>query len=111
MMRPPRWLAVAAAAWMVWLLVSILLALPAQPLGQGGSALVAFPWGRVTLNDLYAGFFVVAVWMAVTVRPWGWVVFWLAVLAVLGNVSALGLLAWRGWRAPSLVEVFVPRRS
>jgi hypothetical protein len=84
--------------------------MPGQSLSDGGNVLLGFAWGRVTLVDLYGGFFVTAVWILTTERPWWLALFWLVLLALTGNVSTLGLIAWRGWRAPTLSEMFVPQR-
>ena len=110
MRRPVRWIAWGCAAWVAWLLIGIAHAWLEQPLGEGGSALVALPWGRVTLVDLYAGFFVAAVWIVATERTWKHALFWLVVLACLGNVATLAIFTLRGLRAEDVGEVLLPLR-
>jgi hypothetical protein len=109
MNRPVRWISLVCAAGVVWLLIGIVQAWIRQPLSEGGAAIIAVPWGQVTLIDLYAGFFFSAVWIVSTERPWGRVAFWLLGLAVLGNIATLGLFALRGWHARSVADVLVPR--
>jgi len=108
MNRPVRWVACACGVWLAWLIAGIVHAWFEQPLGEGGSALLALPWGRVTLVDLYAGFFFAAVWIAATERTWKRALFWLVVLACLGNVATLAIVALRGMRAHDLAEVLLP---
>jgi hypothetical protein len=106
----PRWIALVCAAMVAYLLVGIVIALQHEPLGAGLAAILAGHWGQVTMLDLYGGFFVTTVWIVTTERPWWSAVLWLAVLGLLGNVATLALVAWRGWRAATVAEIFVPAR-
>lgn len=66
-------------------------------------------WGRVTLIDLYAGFFVFSVLIIVLEgslkRAWPWIV----AIVFLGNLVTLLYVARRAHRAETLGEVFTPR--
>lgn len=68
-------------------------------IGQSFAAMVADPWGLVALVDLYLGFLVTAVVVALFEdRAWKTAAF-VAALLVLGNVVSL---AWLAWRLPRL---------
>ena len=61
--------------------------------GAAGAWLFNHPWGIVTLVDLYLGFALMAVVIAMVERSWIARLFWIAPLFVLGNVwSALWML-------------------
>jgi hypothetical protein len=62
------------------------------------AAISADPWGVVTLVDLYLGFAIAGVVIALVERSWR-AVLWIAATLVLGNVvTAL----WLAWRLPRL---------
>ncbi len=56
--------------------------------GAAGSWLIADPWGRVTLFDLYLGFFFLAVIIAFFEKHPLRAAFWIAPLPFLGNIWA-----------------------
>ena len=52
--------------------------------GEDGSALLANPWGVVSLVDLYAGFALFSIWIAFREKsPWA-AVLWIVLMMVLG---------------------------
>jgi len=62
----------------------------------------AMPWGLVSLIDLYLGFAVLAVLIALVELPTraaGWII----ALFILGNVVGA---AWFAWRLPTIVAAF-----
>lgn len=63
-------------------------------LGPEFSAIFALPWGKVMLVDLYVGFILFAMVVALIERPMVTTAFIVA-LFVLGNVVAALWLAWR----------------
>ena len=66
----------------------IALAFTQGDFGAAGSWLTTDPWGQVTLLDLYLGFLLTAIVIALFERqPWRAIV-WIAPLPVLGNVWA-----------------------
>ena len=111
MNRPLRWLALAGALATLWLAAEIIAAWMQQPLTEGGRALSAFPWGRVTLLDLYTGLGLASCWIAVTERSKLAAAAWIAALQLLGNVATLAFVTRRAWRAPTLAAVILPSRA
>ncbi len=90
--------------WIFLLLSLVLTAAIALAVGTGdfsaaGAWLVRDPWGRVTLIDLYAGFFLSAVVIAAYERKFWVSLFWIAPILVLGNVWTA---IWFAWRARDL---------
>lgn len=68
--------------------------------GDSFSAIAADPWGLVSLVDLYLGFLVAAVFIALfETRPAAAV--WIVLLLVLGNVVAA---VWLVWRLATIVQ-------
>lgn len=76
--------------------------------GQSFSAIVADPWGVVSLADLYLGFFIFAafVFLVDGARPTSFV--WVIALMFLGNVLAV---VWLVLRWPSLMRRLSDRVS
>jgi hypothetical protein len=109
MMRPLRWAALTSAVAMIWLLAEIAAAFMQQPLGEGGRALVGFPWGRMTLYDLYGGLALVSVWIALTERSRWAAAGWIAAVLLLGNVATCALIAKRAWRGQTWQDVIFPQ--
>lgn len=74
---------------------------------QSGAAMTADPWGIVALVDLYLGFLIIALVIALVERNWIRSVFWITPIFVLGNIwtcvwlifRAGTLLSWFGLRA------------
>ncbi len=64
-----------------------------------GAWLFGNPWGLVTLADLYLGFVLSAVVIAVLERNW-YAVLWIAPIPFLGNVWTV---VWFTFRLPRLV--------
>jgi len=75
---------------------SILWAIGASNFGAALGAIVAEPWGIVTLIDLYLGFIVASVVIGSVERSWR-AVYWIVPVYFFGNiVTALWLvLRWR----------------
>ena len=73
---------------------------------QSGSAMLADPWGVVALADLYLGFVIIALLIALVERNWLRAVFWITPIFFLGNIwtgvwlvfRAGTLLSWFGMR-------------
>ena len=70
--------------------------------------LLSDTWGIVTLIDLYAGFFVVAAWIAAIERNALRSLLWLIALLCLGNLATLVYVALRARRARTWREIFIP---
>jgi hypothetical protein len=66
-----------------------------------GAAIIANPWGMVTLIDLYAGFIITGVIIAGLERWKAWAFVMLFVSLILGNVV---YAAWGVWRGARLLE-------
>ena len=75
---------------------------------DGLRAISADRWGLVTLVDVYAGAFVVAVWMRVCEDRWMTWLCWVIALLCLGHLVSLAYLLMRSVRADTLVGVFAP---
>ncbi|BDX01057.1 hypothetical protein [Maricaulis maris] len=69
----------ALGALIVW-------AVQAGDFGAAGAWLVGHPWGIVTLTDLYFGFLIAAVFIALIEDDWRWTLFWILPIPILGNV-------------------------
>ena len=88
-----------------WLIGTCLLAMAgaltwgvvAGDFRREGAALMAMPWGVVSVIDVYAGAALFAGWSAARERSAVRVAAWVAAIAVLGNLatSLYALLAWR----------------
>jgi len=79
----------------------IVLAIPGGDFGAAGSWLMSDPWGRVTLFDLYLGFFLLAVIIAFFEKHPLRAVLWIAPLPFLGNIWAT---VWLVLALPELVR-------
>ncbi len=90
------------------LLAGIMWASVASNVVDGLRHLAGDRWGLVTLLDVYAGAFVVAVWMRVCERSWGTWLAWVLALLCLGHLVSLAYLLKRSVKAGTLVEVFTP---
>ena len=79
----------ALAGLIVW-------AFLAGDFSAAGAWLTSDPWGIVTLTDLYLGFFIIAIFMALIEKRFLIALFWIAPMPVLGNVWAVAwmLLRW-----------------
>jgi hypothetical protein len=75
---------------------AIIWAFGQAPFWPSVSAIMANPWGVVTVIDLYLGFLVFAIVIARFEPNRGLAIALIAALPVLGNVVSLGWLAWRG---------------
>jgi len=51
---------------------------------QDGAALLANPWGIVSLVDLYVGFFLFSLWIAFREKNWLSAAIWILLMMVLG---------------------------
>jgi hypothetical protein len=62
-----------------------------------GAALMAMPWGVVSIVDVYAGGALFAGWIAARERSWPRTAAWVVAIVVLGNLATAvyALLAWR----------------
>ena len=85
---------------------AIFWAMGADPRGLAVvlAEMIKAPWTVVTLVDLYLGFFIIAVIIAVTERHWAWSVFWALPVFFLGNVWAAIWLVVRLSRFPMVRE-------
>lgn len=81
--------------------VLIVLAVSGGDFGAAGSWLMADPWGRVTLFDLYLGFFFLAVIIALFERKSWRAALWIIPLPVLGNIWAA---VWLVFALPELAR-------
>jgi hypothetical protein len=90
-------MAVRIASGLLFLLLaaSIVWAFKA-PFWESFGTITANPWGKVTLIDLYAGFFFAAVVIGIVDGLWVGVVCFV-LLCVLGNLVSLAWLAWHGF--------------
>jgi hypothetical protein len=79
----------------------IWLAFTTGDFGAAGSWLMSDPWGRVTLFDLYLGFFLLAVIIALFEKRPLRAILWIAPLPVLGNIWAA---VWLVFVLPELVR-------
>lgn len=71
-------------------------------------AMLADPWGLVTLLDLSIGLLFVAVWIAV-VEPRRWRAgIWIIALFLLGNLVTLVFLLCRTCQARTIRDLFLP---
>lgn len=79
---------ILAALGGIILLAAILWAgfVARSSLGDGFSAIIAEPWGIVTLIDLYVGFVLIAILIGVIERRWWVAALWIAPLPFLGNI-------------------------
>ncbi|WP_421789398.1 DUF1475 family protein [Hyphobacterium sp.] len=68
--------------------VLIWLAITQGDFGAAGGWLTSDPWGRVTLFDLYLGFFFLALFIAFFEKTWWRAAIWIAPLPILGNIWA-----------------------
>ena len=66
-------------------------------------------WGVVTLVDLYAGFFIVGIWIGCCERASKRWIPWIIALFFLGNVATLAYVAWRSRTASRWTGLFMPR--
>lgn len=84
------------------LFASILYAAVSADFFESFARIGAMPWGLVSLIDLYLGFAVLAVLIAL-VEPPAKAAIWIVALFVLGNVVGA---AWFAWRLPRMVAAF-----
>jgi hypothetical protein len=75
---------------------AIAWAMSKAPFWASFGAIVADPWGLVTLADLYLGFFACAAIIALAERRAGVALAWIVALFVLGNLVTGLWLALRG---------------
>ncbi len=73
-------------------------------------ALLANPWGVVTLVDLIIGLLFVAAWLAVVETHPGRAALWIAALCLLGNVVTLIFLLCRTRHAQRFSDLWLPNR-
>ncbi|MEM7406711.1 MAG: DUF1475 family protein [Pseudomonadota bacterium] len=83
----PRWLIAIAAGVFVVLAGSIGWASTNGALGDEFPALVAMPWGFVTVVDLYAGLVLVAAWVVWREPRWPVALLWTLALFSFGNLA------------------------
>ncbi len=88
---------IASALLFILLTGSIIWAFTQAPFWASFDEITANAWGKVTLIDLYSGFFVMAVIIGIV---HGWVIGLVAfvLLCVLGNVVSLAWLAFHGFQ-------------
>ncbi len=104
----PRLIATIALLWATVLVGAILMSMQEMGLGEGLRRIVDTKWGITTLIDLYAGLAFVAVWIGVCEKSIKRGVLWGVALALTGNLAMLVYLAWRAWRAESVLAIFTP---
>lgn len=73
---------------------------------DGSRWLLSTRWGVVTVLDVYAGAFVVAVWMRATTRSTAAWLAWVVALLCLGHAVSLAYLLTRLARGRSLARAF-----
>lgn len=79
----------------------IVLAVSGGDFGAAGSWLMSDPWGRVTLFDLYLGFFFLAVIIALFEKSFWRAALWILPLPILGNIWAA---MWLVFALPELAR-------
>lgn len=87
-----RMLVALAAAGFV---AAIIWAFGEKPIGESFAEISADPWGIVTLIDLYLGFALFAVVIALTERRVWPAAVWIVPLFILGNAVAAAWLIFR----------------
>lgn len=109
----PKPVRILTTVCMLILLVFIALIVRAsmeKSIGAAVAELVADGWGVVTLVDLYAGLFIIAVWIAFVEGSLRRSFWWIIALIFLGNLATLAYIIRRALRAETIEEVFIPRR-
>lgn len=85
---------ILAAAGFLIMAASILYGITAGNFGAEGQAILDLVWGRVTLIDIYVSFFIFCGWIVFRERSvWRSVVL-VALMIVLGSLTACGYLWW-----------------
>ncbi|MEC9373534.1 MAG: DUF1475 family protein, partial [Planctomycetota bacterium] len=80
-------------------------------LSEGLRTLTETRWGITTLIDLYAGLFIVAVWIALLERSALRTAPWVIALVLLGNLATLLFILYRCFTSPTLAAAFLNPRS
>jgi hypothetical protein len=83
-MRRPLILLLAAATIMA---ITIIYGLAAGSLITEAGDLLAYPWYRVTLIDLYIGFFIIGGWVAFREARPQVAIIWIILFCLLGNLA------------------------
>ncbi len=78
----------------------IIFAMKTGDFGSAGRWLMSDPWGLTTLADLYLGFAILALFIALFERSW-LAVLWILPLPVLGNVWTV---VWLVVRLPEIAS-------
>ncbi|WP_421784905.1 hypothetical protein [Hyphobacterium sp.] len=79
----------------------IWIAISQGDFGAAGAWLISDPWGQVTLLDLYLGFFLIAIVIALFERRLWRAIVWIAPLPILGNIWAA---VWFVFALPKLAR-------
>lgn len=103
-MRPIWVIRIGALAFIAALLALIVAASFEESLGDGLRAIVSRRWGLTTLVDLYAGLFLVGVWIAVLERRAWRAALWCVALAGLGHLVTMVYLVIRAFRFATVRE-------
>jgi hypothetical protein len=74
-----------------------------------GAWLLANPWGRVSLVDLYTGFALIAAWIAYRERALTRSIPWIVALMLLGNLAACGYVLYASLGARRVSELLLGR--
>ena len=102
-----RFVAVLGAVAMA---AAIVTAFVTGEFASEGSEILALPWGKVTLIDLYVGLVFFGAWIALRERHAGRTLAWWVGLVVLGNLTAAIYLAIASFRASTPRELLIGRR-
>jgi hypothetical protein len=70
--------------------VAIGYGLTQADLGTEGAVIIALAWGRITLIDIYVAFLLIWGWMAYREASWWRALILLALMIVLGSLTATG---------------------
>ena len=81
-MKTGKILAVAGTAFMF---LTLLYGFTAGDLFKEGSILMSMAWGKVSLIEVYIGFFLFSGWVVFREEKWLTAVFWVLAIMILGN--------------------------
>jgi hypothetical protein len=82
MMKAVRLLAITATLIM---LVTLIYGFVAGDFFKEGSLLVSLAWGKVSLIDVYIGFFLFSAWVVYREKNWLISALWIILIMILGN--------------------------
>ncbi len=81
---------ILAAIGFVIMAIAIVHGLTSADLGTEGAVIAALTWGRITLVDIYISFLLIWGWMLYREASWLRALILLALMIVLGSLTATG---------------------